>query len=140
MISKLKLTFFFITLLSTSVFAQNADDIIGKYRLPNELEIEIVKNGKYYVGKIIALNDYKNGETKDVKNPDKSKGSEPLLGKVIIKELEFDKKEKKWLNGTIYGVEKGIFLHFKITEFKDHKIKVVASKYFFWKTMFWKKS
>ncbi len=55
------------------IFAQQADDVIGKYRLPNNLDIEIFKENKKYLGKIVALNGYENGVTKDFKNPDKSK-------------------------------------------------------------------
>lgn len=137
MLKKTKLTFLFLILLISSSFAQKADDIIGKYRLPNDIEIEMFKVGDKYFGKIIALNSYH--QTKDVKNPDKSKRNEPLLGQTVVKELEFDEKEKKWLNGTIYGVEKGIFLNFKVTKMQEKEITVVASKYVFWKTLIWKR-
>ncbi len=136
----MKLKILFAILFSANLlFAQNADDIIGKYHLPNKLDIEIVKyKGKYY-GRIIALNGYENGQTKDYKNPDKSKRDDLLLNKVIIGSLEFDKEEKEWINGKMYGPEKGMIFNLKITEIRDNEIEVVGSKYLFWRTMVWEK-
>ncbi len=125
--------------LSLNIIAQKADDIIGKYHLPNKLDIEIYKKGNKYFGKVIALNGWENGQTKDYKNPDKAKRNEPLKGKTIIKNLEFDANEKEWINGEMYGPEKGMFLNLKITEIRKNEIEVVGSKYFFWKTLIWEK-
>jgi uncharacterized membrane protein len=125
--------------VSVTLFAQQADDIIGKYRLPNKLDIEIYKNGNTYSGKIIALNGYQNGQTKDVKNSDKSKRNDNLLGKVIISNLKFDTSEKEWEDGKMYGPEKGMTVNLEITEFKDNYITIVGSKFVFWKTMKWQK-
>ncbi len=48
------LTIFLVTIFTSILFAQQADMIIGKYSLPNKLDIEIFEdNGKYF-GKIIA--------------------------------------------------------------------------------------
>ncbi len=129
-----------ILIFSTSViFAQQADDVIGKYRLPNKLDIEIFKKNNKYLGKIIALNGYENGTKNDFKNPDKSKRNDPLIGKVIIENLEFDSEEKEWVNGSMYGPEKGMLFKLKVTEIKQNEIEVVGSKYFFRKTLKWKK-
>lgn len=124
-------------LITTLTFGQQADEIIGKYRLPNKLDVEIFKsNGKYF-GKIIALNGYENGQVKDFKNPDKSKRNDPLLGKVIIEGLEFDNNKNVWINGSMYGPEKGMVFNLKITEIRKKEIEVVGSKYFMWKTLKW---
>ena len=128
---------FFLSLFSS--FAQQADDLIGKYRLPNDLDIKIYRNNDKYFGKIIALNEYENGVTKDYKNPDASKHNDLLLGKVIIKNLEFDTENKEWINGNMYGPEKGMIFNLKITEIGEKEIEVVGSKYFFWHTVKWKK-
>jgi hypothetical protein len=132
-------TMFLLMFTAGVLFAQNADDIIGKYRLPNGMDIEIYKNGDVYDGKIIALHNYEEGETKDVNNPDKSKRDEPLVGKEIIHGLKFDKDDKQWVDGTMYGPEKGIVLNLKVTEMHDDEIVVTGSKYLFWKTLRWKK-
>ena len=139
MIHKIKLTAYVILFSLGILSAQQADDIIGKYHLPNELDIEIYKVGDKYEGKIIALNDYLDGETKDFKNPDKSKRNDFLVGKVIINDLEFDTDDREWVNATMYGPQKGIELNLKVTEMKENEIEVVGSKYFFWRTLTWQK-
>lgn len=139
MIYKIKLIAY-IALFSMGILsAQQADDIIGKYHLPNELDIEIYKVGDKYNGKIIALNNYLDGETKDFKNSDKSKRNNLLLGKVIINGLQFDTKEEEWINATMYGPQKGIVLNLKVTEMRENEIEVVGSKYLFWRTLSWQK-
>ncbi len=122
---------------STSIYAQKSDDIIGKYRLPNGLDIEIFKNENKYSGKIIAIG--VGNEPLDVKNPDKSLRDEPLLRKVILTGLEFDEEEGEWNNGTMYGPEKGVYFNVKITEIKEKEIVVIGSKMVFRKTLSWEK-
>ena len=136
---KLKLIILFIILSTSISFAQQADRILGEYRLPNKMDIRIFKyKGKYY-GKIIALNGFEDGQTKDIKNPESSERNKPLIGKIIIRNLEYDSDEKEWINATIYGVEKGMILNFKITKSNQKEIEVVASKYLFWRTLNWKR-
>ena len=125
-----------ITLIS---YSQKADDIIGKYHLPNKIDVEIFKSNNKYFGKIIKLNNFEDGQIKDINNPDKSKRNDFILGKVILKNLVFNNDEKQWINGTIYAAEKGMTLDFKITKFRDTEIEVEGSKYIFWKTLIWKK-
>ena len=126
-----------VLFISATVFAQQADDIIGKYHLPNGLDVEIFKDGNRYNGKIIALNDYP--ETKDIKNSDKSKQDDSLLGKTIITNLKFDEDEKEWEKGKMYGPDKGMTVNLEVTEYNDDEITIVGSKFVFWKTMKWKK-
>ena len=128
----------FIFISSISV-AQQADEIIGNYHLPNNLDIEIYKDGSKYFGKIIALNGFEDGQKKDLNNPDKLKQSEILTGKIIIKNLEYNTEKKQWLNGSMYGPEKGMVFNLKITEMRENEIQIVGSKYFIWKTLNWKK-
>lgn len=139
MMLKLKLTIAIVLLFTGFSFAQNADLIIGKYRLPNDLDIEIFKQDSKYFGKIIALNNYENGEQKDVKNSDSSKRKDLLLGKLIIKNLEYDAEENTWVNGEMYGPDKGINVNLKIVEILENEIVVVGSKYIMRKTLTWKK-
>ena len=134
---KLILTIIIFSTLYTS--AQQADEIIGKYHLPNELDVEIYKNGDTFSGKIFGLNNFRDGQTKDINNPEKSKQDDPLLGMIIIHNLEYDKDKKQWINGRMYGPEKGMIFNLKITEIGENDIEVVGSKYFFWHTMKWKK-
>ena len=132
---KLILITYLVVFSTTYTMAQQPDVIIGKYHLPNKLDIEIFKNNGEYFGKIIALNGFEDGQTIDTNNPDKSKRNEPLIGKVIIKNLEFDKDEKECVNGSMYGHEKGMVFNLKITEIRQNEVEVVGSKFFFWKTI-----
>ena len=130
----------FILFFTFSIsFAQNSDDLIGKYQLPNKLDVEIYKeNGKYF-GKIIYLRNFEDGQITDIHNPDKSKHNDSLIGMQIINGLEYDKEEKRWVNGKMYGPEKGMIFNLKVIEMRANEIVVVGSKYVFWKTLIWKK-
>ena len=128
-----------ILLVSNITIAQNADDIIGKYHLPNNLDVEIFKTNNTYSGRIIALNGFENGQTKDINNPNSSEQKKDLIGKVIIKKLSFDKESKQWLLGKMYGPEKGMFFNLKVNSVNKEGIEVVGSKFLFWRTLFWNK-
>ena len=137
--TKLTITLLLILFIMGSSMAQKSDELIGKYRLPNKLDVEIFKeNGKYY-GKIIALYDFEEGQTTDIHNSDKSKHNDPLIGMQIINDLEYDSQENRWINGSMYGPEKGMTFNLKIIEMRDHEIIVVGSKLIFWKTLVWEK-
>ena len=133
------LTLSLIVVFTSMLFAQQADIIIGKYRLPNKLDIEIFENSGKYFGKIIALNGFEDGQLKDINNPDRSQRNDPLLGKLIIKDLEYDKDEKKWINGSMYGAEKGMYFNLLIAEVRENEIAVVGSKLIMRKSLEWKK-
>ena len=128
-----------IFIIASNISAQNADEIIGSYHLPNDLDVEIFKEKGKYFGKIIALNDFEDGQIKDVNNPDELRQNESLIGKVIITNLEYNKVDNQWFNGKMYGPEKGMIFNLKITEISQYEIEVVGSKYFMWNTLKWKK-
>ncbi len=136
---KIKLITIFMLFILPFTFSQNADEIIGKYHLPNKLDIEIFKHKSKYFGRIIALNNYEKGQTTDFKNPKKEKRTDLLLGKIIITNLEYNEDLNQWINGKMYGPEKGLFFNLKIKEVKKTEIEIEASKYLFWKTIDWKK-
>ena len=117
----------------------SADKIIGKWILPDNIKIEIYKENNKLYGKIIDLTGFNDGQTKDVKNPDKLKRNDELIGKIIISDLEYDSNIKQWINGTIYAPKKGIELNLKINYVKENKLEAEASKLFFWKSIIWKK-
>ena len=128
-----------IVVFNSMSIAQQADIIVGKYRLPNKLDIEIFENSGKYFGKIIALNGFEDGQLKDINNPDRSQRNDPLLGKLIIKDLEYDKDEKKWINGSMYGAEKGLYFNLLIAEVRANEIAVIGSKFIMRKSLEWKK-
>lgn len=125
--------------VSSYTYAQQADEIIGKYHLPNDLDVEIFKDNEKYVGKIIALNNFKDGQKTDVNNPEESEKNKALLGKTIIQDLEYNSEKNQWLNGIMYGPEKGMVFNLKITEIREKEIEVVGSKYVMWRTLQWEK-
>ncbi len=129
--------FLILLFISFVGYTQQADDIIGKYHLPNGLDVEIYKSENTYSGKIIALNNYP--ETKDVKNSDKSKRNDLLLGKEIITKLTFNTTKKEWEGGKMYGPEKGMTVNLEVTHYTKDEITIVGSKFIFWKTMKWKR-
>jgi len=128
-----------ITVFTSMLFAQQADLIVGKYSLPNKLDIKIFENSGKYFGKIIALNGFENGQLKDTNNPDRSQRNDPLMGKLIIEDLEYDKAEKKWVNGKMYGAEKGLYFNLLITEVRANEISIIGSKFIMKKSLKWKK-
>ena len=128
-----------IVVFNSMSIAQQADIIVGKYRLPNKLDIEIFENSGKYFGKIIALNGFEDGQLKDINNPDRSQRNNSLLGKLIIKDLEYDKDEKKWINGSMYGAEKGLYFNLLIAEVRANEIAVIGSKFIMRKSLEWKK-
>ncbi len=136
---RLSLIISIVIFMASYSFAQKADELIGKYHLPNDLDVEIFKDKGKYFGKIIALNNFKDGQTKDVNNPEESEQNKALLGKTIIQDLEYNSEKEQWLNGSMYGPEKGMVFNLKITEMREKEIEVVGSKYFIWRTLQWEK-
>jgi uncharacterized protein (DUF2147 family) len=113
-----KLSFLLSLLLSQLVlFSQNkAEDILGFYMSPSGKSILKIyeSNGKYH-GKPVWM---KNPEKLDVKNPDKTKQSQKIMGSLIIRDFVFD-GSKTWNKGFIYDPENGKTYDCKIT--RDEK-------------------
>ncbi|WP_316818495.1 DUF2147 domain-containing protein [Pedobacter nyackensis] len=104
------LTFMLLfTAISFAGFAQNKDAIVGKWlNASGEAHVEITKRGDKYFGKIVWLKDPKDekGTVKtDIKNPDESLRSKPILGLEILKNFVFD--DGKWTDGKIYDPKSG---------------------------------
>ncbi len=103
-------------LIFSSVFllsAQNADDVIGKWKNGEGtgiVDIYRTKSG-HYAGKIIWLKepiDPETGKPKlDKRNPDESKRNQPTLGLINLHGFSFNAEEKIWDNGNIYDPKNG---------------------------------
>lgn len=107
MFKKLAPLVLLITLFS-SVFAQKADDILGKWlNSSGEGQIEIYKKGDKYFGKLIWIKEpNENGKPKlDIKNPDAKLKSNPLVGLNIVKDFVYD--GVKWTDGKVYDPKTG---------------------------------
>ena len=108
MFKNLCLLFVFVN-CTLSVFAQKKDDILGKWLNPSgEGQVEIYKKGDKYNGKLVWIKDPNddNGKPKlDIKNPNSSLHSRPVMGLEILKNFVFE--DGKWTDGTIYDPKTG---------------------------------
>lgn len=98
-----------LTLISFAGLAQNKDAIIGKWiNSAGEAHVDITKRGEKYFGRIVWLKEPKDekGNIKtDLKNPDPSLRSKPILGLEILKNFVFE--DGKWTDGKIYDPKSG---------------------------------
>jgi uncharacterized protein (DUF2147 family) len=110
--------------------AQQADDIIGKWKNGEGTGIiELYKTTSgHYAGKIIWLKepiDPETGKPKlDKRNPDKTKRNEPTLGLINIHGFVFDVEEKIWKDGTIYDPKTGKEYSCKAELKEENKLEV----------------
>jgi uncharacterized protein (DUF2147 family) len=98
-----------LTLISFAGLAQNKDAVIGKWiNSTGEAHVDITKRGEKYFGKIVWLKEPKDekGNIKtDLKNPEASLRSKPILGLEILRNFIFD--NGKWTDGKIYDPKSG---------------------------------
>lgn len=98
-----------LTLISFAGLAQNKDAIIGKWiNSAGEAHVDITKRGEKYFGRIVWLKepkDEKDNIKTDLKNPDPSLRSKPILGLEILKNFVFE--DGKWTDGKIYDPKSG---------------------------------
>lgn len=107
MFKKLAPLFLLIT-LSTAVFAQKADDILGKWQNSSgEGQITMYKKGDKYFGKLSWIKEpNENGKPKtDIKNPDSKLHGNPLVGLDIVKDFVYE--DGKWTDGKVYDPKTG---------------------------------
>lgn len=129
----------FIICTSFNNPVNKADNIIGIWLLPDNLEIEIFKENNKYFGKITEVYGFKDGQEKDIHNPDQSKRNDELIGKIIISDLQYNSETEQWINGIIYAPQKGITLELTILEINGKMLEAKGSKLFFSKKIIWKR-
>jgi uncharacterized protein (DUF2147 family) len=104
-------TFFAFVLLPVFASDSQADDILGVWQNGSgKGHILIYKNAGRYFGKIIWLKQPfdENGQPRvDKKNPDKDLSAKPLIGRVMLRDFTFDRKEYEWENGKVYNPKDG---------------------------------
>lgn len=91
--------------------AQNKeDDIIGNWLTTGKepAKIQIYKSGEKFYGKIVWLKNPtdKGQPKKDIKNPDKAKRNNPVIGLILLTDFKFD-GDDEWKSGDIYDPESG---------------------------------
>lgn len=97
----------FIAVVCNCAMAQTrAGDIVGIWLTngKNPAKVQIYQNGDKYFGKIIHIKEPLDGSGKpktDIKNPDESLQSTPIINLVLLKDFVFDGKGE-WNKGHIY--------------------------------------
>lgn len=123
--SYVKRTVFILLLLFSlnNSFAQNSESskILGTYFTENnKAKVSITQNGNKYIGTLIWTNI---PDAVDKNNPDKNLRQTKLVGKVILKDLEYD-GDNQWKKGKIYDPESGKTYSCTVTLDKKGNLKV----------------
>ena len=99
----------------------NPDVIVGKWNTTGKRTVlDFYKNGEVYEAKIIQMKRGKDHEGKlvlDRLNPEKNERVKPLLGKIIINNLEF-KGENTYKGGVFYSYNDG----------KEYSIELIVNE------------
>ena len=122
----------------TTVYAVQADDVLGTWRVESQEEtatqVEIYKCENKYCGKFSWLEDL---NSLDDKNPDETKRDQKLIGMNFVWGFEFD--DDQWEDGNIYDPRSGKTYDCKMW-FKDGDPDVLNVKgyiLFIGKTSIW---
>jgi uncharacterized protein (DUF2147 family) len=129
---RFKLFPFFIGLLvyTTMVSAQGfrPDDIIGTWLTADKTgQIAVYKIDNLYYGKIKAGT---SDEKFDVRNPDKERRNDPLIGLIILKDLKFE--NNAWKNGKVYDPQNGKTYSCTLTLTNTNQLKITGFIGFSW--------
>lgn len=115
-------------LFSTSLIAQNADAVLGKWETENgKSHVEIYKKDGEYYGKIVWLKNPLNEEGNpkvDKNNPEEDMRTRPLKGLELLREFEYDADDEMWEDGEIYDPESGDMYSCEMSLEGDNKLKV----------------
>jgi len=91
--------------------AQEENQVLGNWLTgggESKINIKKCSNGTF-CGEIVWLkNPDRDGKPKtDIKNPDEKLRSRPQMGLMILTGFVYDKKDKEWVDGTIYDPKEG---------------------------------
>jgi uncharacterized protein (DUF2147 family) len=105
---KITLLLLFVT-ISLSGFSQAKDAIVGRWlNSSGEAHVDIFKKNEKFYGKIVWLKnprDEKGNAKTDLRNPDESMRTKPMLGLEILKDFVYE--DGKWTDGKIYDPKSG---------------------------------
>jgi uncharacterized protein (DUF2147 family) len=105
---KITLLLLFVT-ISLSGFSQAKDAIVGRWlNSSGEAHVDIYKKNERFYGKIVWLKnprDEKGNAKTDLRNPDESMRTKPMLGLEILKDFVYE--DGKWTDGKIYDPKSG---------------------------------
>ncbi len=111
--------------IPVSLWAGQADDILGVwFNGEKDAQIEIVKCGEGYCGKVVWLKEpnYPEGSKDGVpgtpkldhNNPDPARRQEPIIGLVIVRDFHYA-GDNVWKGGTVYDPKNGKTYRGKMT-------------------------
>jgi uncharacterized protein (DUF2147 family) len=132
-----------VLLLFSSQFkiqAQDSSDkIVGIWLNDDKsYKIEIYRVDDTYSGKIIWISRLEKNPTinpKDKNNPNPEITNQNILGMDIITGLKYS--DEKWVNGTIYTPQNGMYLNCEVELRSDKHLNIVVSKGMLSKTKSW---
>ncbi len=103
--------------------------------------VEFVKSGDQYIGRVAwskTARDKAGRPLKDVKNPDKAKRNDPLVGSDMITGLKYNPKTDTYEGGKIYQAQTGRSYNCKVTLNKEKNVmKIIGGVGFISKTLTW---
>ncbi|MBC7915646.1 MAG: DUF2147 domain-containing protein, partial [Pyrinomonadaceae bacterium] len=109
------------------VFSQNKDAILGKWlNVSGEGQIMIYKKGNEYFGKLVWLKspqDDKGSPKLDIKNPEVSLKTRPVLGLEILKNFSYG-GDGIWEDGSIYDPKTGKTYSCKMSMASKDKLNI----------------
>lgn len=114
-----------------TISAQNIrqDDIVGTWLTEDQTgQIAIYKSNSKYFGKI---QDGTSDEHFDVNNPDDARRNDPLIGLVILKDLQFD-SGGEWKDGTVYDPKNGKTYKCMLELLDKNKLRITGYIGFTW--------
>lgn len=120
----LRISFVTMILFFAFCLTSEANDITGKWNLPNHnATVEIfTENGKYFARIISVDHDESELGLYDRHNPDEDKRDRPVEGLLIITDMERD--GNRWTGGDIYDPQTGRTYNCRITRESNNEITV----------------
>ena len=126
MVTKKIFGLIFILMFTLPVFSQNRDAVLGKWlNVSGEGQIMIYKKGNEYFGKLVWLkspNDEKANPKLDIKNPEISLKTRPVLGLEILKNFSY--RDGIWEDGSIYDPKTGKTYSCKMSMVSSDKLDI----------------
>lgn len=109
--------------------AQTAPDILGIWKSEHGSgQIEILKRGELYFGKLVWLkepNDESGKPKLDKNNPSEELRNQPVIGLELLKNFEYGGKNI-WRNGKVYNPKNGNTYNAQLTLIDDDKLNMRA--------------
>lgn len=134
-----------LLMAAVSIFAQDADKIVGQYKVSRngvESKVKVFKNGDGYSAQVMWADNMKNPDGSmrtDEKNPDPKKRSVRADQIILIEKVTYNAKDNVWENGRIYDPTNGKTYKVKLWFDGDKKLKMRGYVGPFYDTSVWTK-